>query len=146
VWLGVSVEDQKHALRRIPLLSLCPAALRFLSCEPLLEEVTLNGIAGIEDIGWVIVGGESGPKARPFDAAWARAMLLECQNAEVPFFLKQMGTRGFEKSEGTLGFVGPEMRAAGYEPGPIVFKRGWKGKGADPSIWPEDLQVREFPA
>lgn len=90
VWLGVSTEDQRTADLRIPALLETPAAVRFLSCEPLLGPVDLcrylpNGV------GWVIAGGESGPGARPMHSDWARGLRDQCQAAGVPFFFKQWG-------------------------------------------------------
>jgi protein gp37 len=101
VWLGVSVENQAAADDRIPHLLTVPAAVRFLSCEPLLGPVdfrkvpgfNLAGSAGLDIVRnfWVIVGGESGPGARPMHPDWARAIRDLCQNARVPFFFKQWG-------------------------------------------------------
>ena len=99
VWLGVSVEDQKWADIRIPALLDTPAAVRFLSCEPLLGAVSLTrwlhggfGVAGPwPDLDWVIVGGESGPGARPMRPDWARSLRDECEAADVPFLFKQWG-------------------------------------------------------
>ena len=90
VWLGVSVENQKTADERIPLLLEIPAAVRFLSCEPLLEKIDINDCAcRIEWIDWVIVGGESGPNFRPMDPDWVRNIRDQCEDAGVPFFFKQ---------------------------------------------------------
>jgi protein gp37 len=89
VWLGVSVEDATQ-LRRIEHLRDVPAAVRFLSCEPLLGP--LDGIK-LDGIGWVIVGGESGPNYRPMDVNWARGIRDACTAAGVPFFFKQWGGR-----------------------------------------------------
>lgn len=86
VWLGVSVEDRRHGLPRVDVLRSVPAALRFLSIEPLLEDL---GPINLDGIGWVIVGGESGPDHRPMDHAWARSIRDQCQAVEVPFFFKQ---------------------------------------------------------
>lgn len=99
VWLGVSVEDQKQADARIPLLLQTPAAVRFLSCEPLLESIDLqyaafNGadsLQSIEGIHWVIAGGESGTHARPSHPDWFRSLRDQCAVADVPFFFKQWG-------------------------------------------------------
>ncbi|MDQ2874402.1 MAG: phage Gp37/Gp68 family protein [Actinomycetota bacterium] len=88
VWLGVSVEDQKWADIRIPALLETPAAVRFLSCEPLLGPV--DGL-DLDGIGWLIAGGESGPGARPMRPAWATSLRDQCQAAGVPFFFKQWG-------------------------------------------------------
>ncbi len=94
VWLGVSVENQEWAERRIPLLLKTPAAVRFLSCEPLLGSVSISRwLTQATDIHWVIVGGESGPVHRPFSLEWARALRDECLAADVPYFFKQVGGR-----------------------------------------------------
>lgn len=92
VWLGVSVEDQKRADERIPLLLKCPAALRWLSCEPLLGEVDILRGCAIESIDWVVVGGESGARARPMNPAWAHWLREQCEMFGVPFLFKQWGT------------------------------------------------------
>ena len=94
VWLGVSVETQPYAEARIPLLLAVPAAVRFLSCEPLLGPLDLYGwlnaaVGPMPRIGWVIAGGESGPSYRPMDIAWARELRDQCVAAGVPFFFKQ---------------------------------------------------------
>ncbi|HET9015916.1 MAG TPA: phage Gp37/Gp68 family protein [Thermomicrobiaceae bacterium] len=86
VWMGVSVERQ-DVVKRVDYLREVPAAVRFLSCEPLLGPLALD-LTGID---WVIVGGESGPKARPMDLDWARSIRDGCQRASVPFFFKQLG-------------------------------------------------------
>jgi protein gp37 len=88
IWLGVSVEDQKHGLRRVEALRGTPAAVRFLSVEPLLEALPSLDLTGIQ---WVIVGGESGPGARQMDAAWVRQIRDRCRRARIPFFFKQWG-------------------------------------------------------
>jgi protein gp37 len=93
VWWGVSVEDRKHGLPRVDLLRQAPAALRFLSVEPLLEGL---GDIDLTGIGWVIVGGESGPGARPLNPDWVRNLRDRCRTAGVPFFFKQWG--GVRKS------------------------------------------------
>jgi protein gp37 len=89
VWMGVSVEDQQ-VVDRITDLRQVPAAVRFLSCEPLLGP--LPGLS-LDGIGWVIAGGESGPNARPMDPAWAEDLRDQCAQAQVPFFFKQWGGR-----------------------------------------------------
>jgi protein gp37 len=100
VWLGVSVENQAAADERIPLLLETPAAVRFLSCEPLLGPVNLtmrDDELGAKwptlamGIHWVIAGGESGPGARPCHPEWARSLRDQCAAAHVPFFFKQWG-------------------------------------------------------
>lgn len=89
VWMGVSVEDEAH-LGRIDDLREVPAAVRFISAEPLLGPLPGLDLSGI---GWVIVGGESGPDHRPLDLAWAREVRDVCISAGVPFFFKQVGGR-----------------------------------------------------
>ena len=91
VWIGVSVENQYWADRRIPPLLTIPAAVRFLSVEPLLKPVNLG--AYLDGIHWVVVGGESGPRARPVQQEWVQAIRDECLAASVPFFFKQWGGR-----------------------------------------------------
>ncbi|MFD8491859.1 DUF5131 family protein [Amycolatopsis sp. NPDC059657] len=89
VWIGVSVESAGQ-LERVDDLRAVPAAVRFLSCEPLLGPLPDLDLAGI---GWVIVGGESGPGARPMDPEWALAVRDRCTSSDVPFFFKQWGGR-----------------------------------------------------
>lgn len=152
VWIGTTVEDQRRAEERIPWLIEIPAAIRFVSCEPLLEPVDLENVMsyylrratkrsgfdpvvlidalrghvkGPDDmldarIDWVIVGGESGPDARPFDPAWARSIVRACRAAGAVPFVKQLGASP----------VGLTLRDR---------------KGGDPIEWPEDLRVQEFP-
>jgi len=140
VWLGVSVENQAAAEARIPNLLATPAALRFLSVEPLLESVdlqrlkvgegkgagplagydvrlNLNSLAGAESIklpaiDWVIAGHESGAKARAGQAQWVRDVMLQCKDAGTPFFAKQLCIHG---------------------------------RKMPMTVWPEDLKVRQFP-
>ncbi|HKB65708.1 MAG TPA: phage Gp37/Gp68 family protein [Pyrinomonadaceae bacterium] len=94
VWWGVSVEDKKYGLPRIHALRESPVQHRFLSIEPLLEDI---GPICLEGIDWVIVGGESGPGARPIKAQWVRNIRKQCRKAKVKFFFKQWG--GVRKSE-----------------------------------------------
>ncbi len=90
IWLGVSVENQEY-VRRIHHLQRMPACVRFVSCEPLLGPITFDS-RDLNGIHWVIVGGESGPKARPMDPLWARDIKDQCEQNEVAFFFKQWGT------------------------------------------------------
>lgn len=137
VWLGTTVENQQEADRRIPHLLAVPTAVRFLSCEPLLQlpELSAIDISGHEEvlplgagwlgrlepgerehprIDWVIVGGESGPGARSMNIDWARDLRKQCASAGVAFFMKQLG--------------------------------GERDKRDRMEDFPEDLRVREFPA
>lgn len=88
IWWGVSVENKKYGLPRIEALRSSPARIRFLSIEPLLEDL---GKFSLNKISWVIVGGESGPKARPIEAEWVISIRDQCKKAKVPFFFKQWG-------------------------------------------------------
>lgn len=134
-WLGVSVEDQATADQRIPLLLQTPAAVRFVSYEPALSAVDFSGKGWIgcfhatgtqqndhsrcaPTLDWIIVGGESGPQARPFDLAWARQMVAQCKAAGCACFYKQGGSSN-----------------------PCLHDR----KGGHFDCFPEDLKVREFP-
>jgi protein gp37 len=94
IWWGVSVENRKHGLPRVDHLREAPAAIRFLSIEPLLEDL---GRIDLDGIDWVIVGGESGPGARPIAQQWVLSIRDQCKRAGVPFFFKQWG--GVRKSE-----------------------------------------------
>ena len=168
VWLGVSVEDQKTADQRIPILLDTPAAVRFISAEPLIQPIDLRRLdlgdrktrgygnrritwdslsewemqseAG-KSLGskarcmangehprldWVIVGGESGPGARPFDVEWARQLIIQCTAAAVPIFVKQLGTKPFDSKDGNR-----------------IYFSSWKG--GDWLEWPHWLKVRQFP-
>lgn len=103
IWLGTSVENQEWAEKRLPPLLETPSAVRFLSCEPLLDAVDLSPWIQMqhEDKGqtinkrlhWVIVGGESGPNHRRFDRDWARSLREQCRDAGIAFFFKQVGGR-----------------------------------------------------
>lgn len=161
VWLGVSVENQKYADERIPLLLASSAAVRFLSVEPQLEEIDLrlrqylratgsmqlNGVAvprfQYPPVDWVICGAESGAGARPFELRWAEYLLMQCRIFGVPFFMKQVGPQPVSHVE----YPGWEpLFSAPYGPptgeyGVFLHDR----KGGDPEEWPEHLRVREFP-
>jgi protein gp37 len=118
LWLGVSVENRRHGLPRIDILREMPAAVRFLSVEPLLENLDPLDLDGIH---WVIVGGESGPGARPMAQCWAAAVIYRAKSQGVPVFFKQAGT---------------------------VLAREWgcgDRKGGKPKEWPEGWNVRHFP-
>ncbi len=94
IWWGVSVENRKHGLPRVQHLSSAPAKMRFLSIEPLLEDL---GTLNLKGIAWVIVGGESGAGARPMQESWVRSIRDQSRRARVPFFFKQWG--GIRKGE-----------------------------------------------
>lgn len=132
VWLGVSIEDQETADKRLPLLLHTPAAVRWVSAEPLLGPINLErwlcscpvkcemdsgSIPCSSDgyLDWLVVGGESGPRARPMNPAWASSLRDQCVAAGVPFFFKQWGAWG---ETATLGF-GDSPRAETH-----VFETG----------------------
>jgi protein gp37 len=169
IWWGTSVEDQAAADERIPHLLRCPAAVRFLSCEPLLGPVDLRGLEptigplGImrkpngDDvlrcygprIHWVIVGGESGPGARPCNIDWIRSLRDQCAAAGVATFIKQVGA-GLRMSfaEWNEEWQGLTDKHGFTLDGPQADYGIWRGenrKGGDWSEWPDDLRVREFP-
>ncbi len=91
VWVGTSVGVQKRAEERVPYLLEIPAVVRFLSCEPLLGSLDLS--PWISQLQWVISGGESGYEARPMNMEWPRSLRDQCQEAQVPYFFKQIGGR-----------------------------------------------------
>lgn len=178
VWLGVSAEDQKYADERIPHLLATPAAVHFVSAEPLLGPINLSRympawfcdecgafMVGRGDDGcdpdegeaspccskcsslrvrhatldWVIVGGESGGGARPFDVAWARGLVRQCREADVACFVKQLGAQPIE-----------DVPLPPYPDGRPRNGRGLirllkDRKGGDPAEWPDGLNVRQFP-
>ena len=106
VWIGASVENQALADKRIPVLLNVPATVRFLSAEPLIGMI--HGRTIRKGIDWVIVGGESGPNARPMDPEWAVRLMAACHLAGVPFFMKQLG--GWPKKRDTLADFPSELR------------------------------------
>lgn len=122
VWLGSTVGIQRLLDQRMSSLVESPTGVRFLSMEPLLEPVDLSYWLGKLD--WVIVGGESGPHARPMNLDWSRQIVQQCQEHEVPIFVKQLGTH-WAKTTGT------------YEKG--------NSKGENAELWPQDLRVQEYP-
>lgn len=89
IWLGTTTENQHWANRRLPELVRTPAAVRFISAEPLLGPLDIKAWAN--ELNWVITGGESGPKARPSSPSWFRDLLNQCMEAEIPFHFKQWG-------------------------------------------------------
>lgn len=142
IWVGVSVEDQRRAEERIPHLLQVPARVRFLSVEPQLEAIEWGRFLnpGAVHPEWIIQGGESGPRARPFDLAWARSLRDQCRDAGVAYFLKQMGADPWDSTEPTP----PEAAARGEEyQAPVVLN---DSHGGDEAEWPADLRgCRAFP-
>ena len=145
VWLGTTVEDQQRANERIPALLSVPAKVRFLSCEPLLERVDLSRWLAPTiqppGINWVIVGGESGQKARPFELRWARHLMRQCRTEGVAFFMKQLGACAVDELNGVAG----RSLVVPAEAQQLISQRLRDPAGGDPAEWPADLRVREFP-
>ena len=160
VWLGTSVEDQPAAEERVPHLLRTPAAVRFVSCEPLLGAVFLDQWLlesspphppRADGLHWIIAGGESGPGARPCFVPWIRELVDQGRFAGVPVFVKQLGARPIEtRASFAARCAIPIECEHGYDvcpkcdAGVMVLKLGDR-KGGDPNEWPEDLRVREFP-
>jgi protein gp37 len=170
IWLGVSVEDQATADERIPLLLQTPAAVRFVSYEPALGPVDLRRWLTTREpitrfeaftpeakaaypeapaalirggIDWCIVGGESGPRARPFDLEWARSTIRQCRGSGVACFVKQLGASPYGDPEPTGNFRSHEGRRQ-FEMRANRVRLADR-KGGDMEEWPEALRVREFP-
>lgn len=161
LWLGVTVENQQTANERIPLLLQTPAAIRFLSCEPLLERVdlrqvgqgaeiwdSLNGQFLKDDysldvcptLDWVIVGGESGHNARPCDIDWIESIVTQCVEANISCFVKQLGSNAVAQKEwAVINGASLSMVGSKYSLPNIT------GKGSNPDEWPASLRVRQFP-
>lgn len=165
VWLGTSIENQDTADERIPHLLKCPAVVRFLSYEPALDEVSLIGPLGLYghlgihadgsefgpnyhknesrrcDLHWVIAGGESGHGSRPANIEWFRSVRDQCKAAGVAFFMKQLGADPQDLRIAALESI-EEMKPEHLNAHGRTIKNT---KGGDPSEWPEDLRVRQWP-
>lgn len=149
IWLGTTVENQEMADKRIPILLQTPAKIRFLSCEPLLEKVSLKpewfgkwtppgeysyaGRWDSQDLHWVIAGGESGNKARSCHIDWIKSLVNQCKTAGVPIFVKQLGSNAIGSSPYIAGVADTHYQ--------LKFK---DRKGGNPEEWPEEMP-REFP-
>ena len=105
VWLGTTVEDVEYGLPRIDVLRKTPAKLRFLSVEPLLQNLGEVDLTGID---WVIIGGESGPQAREMKLSWVNNLIIQCRGQNVPIWFKQWGGKG--KDKGGCLFGGKEIK------------------------------------
>lgn len=155
VWVGTTVEDQTRADERIPALLKIPARVRFLSCEPLLgpvefEPVWLGGYKSCDghypqQIHWVIVGGESGPGARPFIVEHAWDIGLQCQKAGVPVFVKQLGGHPVTGNANAMDWPDEVVVEDDGESAAGGRVRLVSRKGSDLAEWPEELRVRQFP-
>ena len=116
-WLGVTVEDKKYGVPRIDNLRRIKAAIRFLSVEPLLEDI---GRINLTDIHWVIVGGESGSRARPMSIEWVENVRLQCEAADVAFFFKQWGGWGADGKKRAKKANGRELNGRTWDEMPLV--------------------------
>lgn len=157
LWLGTSTENQKYADERIPLLLQTPAAVRWVSAEPLLgpidlatpfrmrEGVKQDALYGSDGIRWVVAGGESGPKARPCNIEWIRSLIAQCKAAGVPIFVKQLGAKPYLHKQNSINIQKPgiSIRGASFEIESSIQLND--PKGGDPAEWPADLRVREYP-
>lgn len=160
IWLGVSVEDQKSAEERIPVLLETPAAVRWVSVEPMIGPVTFrwakwqsvfketiegllvrNHLDGLRRLDWIVVGGESGQSARPMEAEWVRKIVHECREAKVPLFVKQLGARFSDEKN---GIAGASLNIP-QEAIDLLGRRLKHRSGSDMEEWPEELKVREYP-
>jgi len=143
IWFGISVVNQEEADRDIPKLLRIPTAVPWVSYEPALGPVDLGMIGRsliTPHIAWIVVGGESGPRARPFDLKWARDTIRQGEAAQVPIFVKQLGSNPFDG--GLQSCEGPLGNCVAHD---YAKFRLSDSKGTDPSEWPQDTRVREFP-
>jgi protein gp37 len=127
LWVGATAGRQDRAGEKLPPLLEIPAAVRFVSAEPLLGPLDLTPWLG--RLHWVIVGAESGPGSRPAEVGWVRSLVRQCQAAGVAVFVKQLGK--YVRDEAAGRRLPLKMRDR---------------KGGDPAEWPEDLRVREYPS
>lgn len=116
-WLGVSVEDKKYGIPRIGYLQAIKAKTRFLSIEPLLEDLGRFSLKGIH---WVIVGGESGVKARPMEESWVLKLRDQCQRNDIDFFFKQWGSWGQDGVKRTKGANGRQLQGQTWDMIPAI--------------------------
>ncbi len=135
IWMGVSAENQQAYDERAPYLLQTPAAVRFLSLEPLLSAIDLALLGTIphskpysivvSKIDWVIVGGESGTRARPMHPNWVRSIRDQCQEANVPFFFKQWGEWQLTNEREEMRQDGNERLTSIDVPGAIGYQKAW---------------------
>lgn len=154
VWILVSIVTQEEADRDIVKFLAVPAAVHGLSIEPQLEHVDVRmyltrrfllGADCLPGVDWVICGGESGSKARPFNVGWARSLRDQCAIAKVPFFMKQVGANPYT-DEPDLTFGGESELARKHIDHPTRWAPVLKDRaGADPEEWPADLRIQQFP-
>lgn len=137
VWLGTTAEDRRRLWERWAVLKSYHPRVRFLSCEPLLEGIGETDLPPDFHPDWVIIGGESGHGARPFDLEWGMNLIAACARRKIPAFMKQIGGRPI------LGGVPlADLPTNRWKPSGRKLTRN----GADPADWPSELRVQEFPA
>jgi protein gp37 len=148
IHVGVSVEDRKRT-NRIDLLRQIPAVLRFLSCEPLLEDIA--DLLDLDGIGWVLVGGESGQHARACALEWLERIIATCRAQDVAVFVKQLGAyvvseqRAADTVEEAVGLLGEVARKM-WPASRWLWRAGLKdAKGGDWDEWEGNLRIREMP-
>lgn len=159
VWLGISCEDQTTANQRIPILLQTPAARRWISYEPALAPVDLRCLAPRDDwhtdaldcpdasrsLSWVVIGGESGPGARPCDVEWIRSVVAQCKAADVPCFVKQLGSVVCDRTAEEW----PNPHRLGVPkwsyPDGLIRRQTLSRSGSDPAEWPADVRVQQRP-
>ncbi len=123
IWLGVTVENKKEGLPRIEHLRKLKASVLFLSVEPLLEDI---GIIDLTNIDWVIVGGESGNRARPMDKSWVLNIKKQCENNNIAFFFKQWGTWGVDKIKRNKKANGKKINGKIYQKYPDKIEKQYE--------------------
>lgn len=141
-WAGCTVEDRAH-LSRIHALRSVPARTRWLSIEPLIEDLGEVDFAGVA---WAIIGGESGAHVRPFNVAWARSLIRQSRAQGVAPHVKQLGAEVRWNGNGVSFPVHTRVEESTAELAHAFRVVLANGKGSDMAEWPEDLRVREYPA
>ncbi len=136
LWLGVSCEDQRRYEERRDDLRGTPAAVHFFSFEPLLGPIVGDYFGE-----WSIVGGESGPGARPMQREWLDSIVAQCKSAGVAIFVKQLGAAYSDEKNGVAGAALKVPKSAAE----LISRRLKNRKGGDMTEWPESLRVREMP-
>lgn len=137
VWLGVSAEDAEWWNHRVPVLQSIPARTKFVSYEPALGSIAGCSAKGID---WVIIGGESGHDARPFNTGWAEEAIAICQRDGAAPFVKQLGAKPYTPR--TVFGPAPDMQVIAREEVPLVLK---DSHGGEMDEWPEKIRLRLFP-
>ena len=128
VWLGVSAENETEALKRIPILRAWNAAIKFVSAEPLLGDISSVDFSGID---WIIPGGESGSGARPINIEWVRSLIRAAEKAGAQIWVKQMGELWARENRAELIQIAPDTK--------------WSKHGAEPTFWDPDLRLQRDP-